>query len=128
MSEDLNAFPIPSTPSEPPRIQNAKAERSFADALREGLGFENRNLTRSEERHADWGARYWLRVCFFFFALLLNLWWDLNVRDMVLQAGRAGAGFHLSDKVLVALLTTSIANFLALLGIIARFLFHRGEE
>ena len=48
------------------------------------------------------------------------------VRDAL--ASRAGwGGFHLSDKVLIVLLTTSIANFLALLTIIARFLFH-GER
>ena len=127
MSEEKSVFPIPDPPLEPPRIVDAQAERSFGDALREGLGFENRDLTRSEERHADWGARYGLRVGFFFFALVLNLWWDLNVRDMMWQSGRLGTGFRLSDKVLVALLTTSIANFLALLTIIARFLFQKSE-
>ncbi len=130
MSEDEAAFPIPDPPSEPPRIEDAKAERSFGDALREGLGFERKELTKAAESHADWRLQYGLRLVFFGAALWVNWWWDRNVCAMVWQSGRERTGFHLSDKVLIALLTTSIANFLVLLTIIARFLFHtiRGTE
>jgi len=86
--------------------------------------FESGSLT-PQQVHADWRLRFWLRTVFFFFALLINLWWDWNVRCMMWQSGREGTGFHLSDKVIIALLTSSIANFLALLTIIANHLFQK---
>jgi hypothetical protein len=64
-----------------------------------------------------------LRIVLFIFALGINIWWDKHVLAILWQAGRVGTGFHLGDSVLIALVTTSVANFLALVGIIARDLF-----
>lgn len=74
----------------------------------------------------------WLEVIFkillFIFLLCITTWWSNHVIQIVWQAGRIGTGFHLSDTVLVALLTTSIANFLALITILAKSLFPAKEK
>jgi hypothetical protein len=68
-------------------------------------------------------------VPLFCFLLGITFWWSYNVVQMLWQAGRVGTNFHLSDTVLVALLTTSIANFLALITILTKSLFpSKGKE
>ncbi len=104
---------------------NAAGAASVRDAALELRGFSDGTLspTHDQEDHFDWTLDFWLRCLFFFFALLINVWWDYNVRQMIWQSGRTNSGFHLSDGVLIALLTTSIANFIGLLTIIANYLF-----
>ena len=104
---------------------NVAGAASVRDAALELQGFSDGTLSpvRDREDHFDWTLDFWLRLSFFLFALLINLWWDYNVRQMIWQSGRTNAGFHLSDGVLIALLTTSIANFIGLLTIIANYLF-----
>ena len=104
---------------------NVAGAASVRDAALELQGFSDGTLApvRDREDHFDWTLDFWLRLSFFLFALLINLWWDYNVRQMIWQSGRINAGFHLSDGVLIALLTTSIANFIGLLTIIANYLF-----
>ncbi len=104
---------------------NAAGAASVRDAALELQGFSDGTLSpvKDKEDHFDWTLDFWLRALFFFFALLINIWWDYNVREMIWQSGRTNAGFHLSDGVLIALLTTSIANFIGLLTIIANYLF-----
>ena len=104
---------------------NVAGAASVRDAALELQGFSDGTLspTQDKEDHFDWTLDFWLRSLFFFFALLINIWWDYNVRQMIWQSGRTNAGFHLSDGVLIALLTTSIANFIGLLTIIANYLF-----
>ena len=104
---------------------NIAGAASVRDAALELKGFSEGTLspTKDQEDHSDWTLDFWLRLSFFLFALLINIWWDYNVRQMIWQSGRANAGFHLSDGVLIALLTTSIANFIGLLTIIANYLF-----
>ena len=104
---------------------NVAGAASVRDAALELQGFSDGTLSpvRDREDHFDWTLDFWLRLSFFLFALLINLWWDYNVRQMIWQSGRVNAGFHLSDGVLIALLTTSIANFIGLLTIIANYLF-----
>jgi hypothetical protein len=63
------------------------------------------------------------RTLLFGFALGVNIWWSRHVLAMLWQSGREGTKFHLDNTVLIALVTTSIANFLALVAIIARNLF-----
>lgn len=104
-------------------LEKSDSERK---AALEQKGFDNGNLTPSPEQkddHADRSLAYWLRFGFFCFALIVNWWWDNHVVRLLWQAGRSNAGFHLSDKVLITLLTSSIANFLGLLTIIAHYLF-----
>ena len=104
---------------------NVAGAASVRDAALELQGFSDGTLspTKDQENHFDWTLDFWLRLSFFLFALLINIWWDYNVRQMIWQSGRAHAGFHLSDGVLIALLTTSVANFIGLLTIIANYLF-----
>ena len=104
---------------------NVAGAASVRDAALELQGFSDGTLSpvKDQEDHFDWTLDFWLRALFFFFALLINIWWDYNVRQMIWQSGRTNAGFHLSDGVLIALLTTSIANFIGLLTIIANYLF-----
>ena len=104
---------------------NVAGAASVRDAALELQGFSDGTLSpvKDREDHFDWTLDFWLRLSFFLFALLINLWWDYNVRQMIWQSGRDKAGFHLSDGVLIALLTTSIANFIGLLTIIANYLF-----
>jgi hypothetical protein len=73
--------------------------------------------------HYDWIMHFCLKPALFIFVLGLNIWWDINVRKMVWESGRVSSGFHLSDTALVALITTSMANFLALVAIVAKHLF-----
>jgi hypothetical protein len=73
--------------------------------------------------HYDWVLRFLLRPALFIFIVGVNAWWDWNVKNLIWQAGRANSGFHLSDSVLIALITTSMANFLAIVAIVARHLF-----
>ena len=91
-------------------------------ATKEVVGFEKDD---SEMWRGKWPRNMFhgLRFALFIFALGINIWWDNHVLDILWQAGRTGTGFHLSDSVLIALVTTSVANFLALVGIIARDLF-----
>ncbi len=104
---------------------NVAGAASVRDAALELQGFSDGTLSpvKDQEDHFDWTLDFWLRLSFFLFALLINVWWDYNVRQMIWQSGRTNAGFHLSDGVLIALLTTSIANFIGLLTIIANYLF-----
>jgi hypothetical protein len=111
--EPEQKFTVPGPPSEPlPEVLASK----------EVAGFEN------DERSMWLGKTpkvifHGFRVLLFAFALGVNFWWDRNVVAMVWQSGRAGSQYHLSDSVLVALVTTSVANFLALIFIIAKHLF-----
>lgn len=106
---------------------NVGGPASARDAALELKGFSDGTLSPNQDRedHFDWGLDFSLRLSFFLFALLLNVWWDYNVRQMIWQSGRTNSGFHLSDGVVIALLTTSIANFIGLLTIIANYLFRQ---
>jgi hypothetical protein len=64
-----------------------------------------------------------LSIALFVFVLGLNLWWDFAIAKWVRLSGTQGSNFHLSDSVLIALTTTSVANFVGLLVIVARHLF-----
>lgn len=68
-----------------------------------------------------------LKAILFVFVLSLNVYWAHQVIIMLWKSGRSGSGFHLSDSVLIALVTTSIANFIALVVIVAKHLFPSGS-
>jgi hypothetical protein len=71
----------------------------------------------------DWIMRFLLKPILFVVVLMGSAWWVWDVSQMVWQSGRSGSGFHLNDAVLIALVTTSVANFLVLVTIIANNLF-----
>jgi hypothetical protein len=76
----------------------------------------------------DWIMGFLLKPTLFIFVLMGSAWWVWDVSQMVWQAGRSNSGFHLSDSVLIALITTSVANFLALVTIIANNLFPNPKQ
>ncbi|MHB8304176.1 MAG: hypothetical protein ACYDC6_15400 [Acidobacteriaceae bacterium] len=92
-------------------------------ALRESEGFAKDS--RWALRHAswDWLLRFVLKIALFGFVIALNVWWDINVSRMLWESGHIGGPFHLNDPVLIALVTTSMANFVALIAIVAKHLF-----
>lgn len=92
-------------------------------ALRESVGFANDNKWSLSHASWDWLLRFVLKIALFGFVIALNLWWDVNVRRMIWRSGTVGSQFHLNDPVLIALVTTSMANFVALIAIVARHLF-----
>jgi len=64
-----------------------------------------------------------LKVILFVFVIILNIWWTHRVLQLVWSSADSHARFHLSDSVLIALVTTSLANFIALVVIVAKHLF-----
>jgi hypothetical protein len=76
----------------------------------------------------DWRLRRIFRIILFVFVLLINLTWSVAIIVMLWKSARIGGSFHLSDSVLVALVSTSIANFLGLVVIVARHLFPAGSS
>jgi len=102
----------------------APVSRGIDDlALRESEGFAKDSKWALSHASWDWLLRFVLKIALFGFVIALNLWWDINVRRMIWQSGTAGSHFHLNDPVLIALVTTSMANFVALIAIVARHLF-----
>jgi predicted neutral ceramidase superfamily lipid hydrolase len=76
----------------------------------------------------DWTLRRVFRISLFIFVLLINLSWSVAIIAMLWKSARIGGNFRLSDSVLVALVSTSIANFLGLVVIVARHLFPPGSS
>jgi len=76
----------------------------------------------------DWTLRRIFRIILFVFVLLINVSWSMAIIVMLWKSGKIGGYFRLSDSVLVALVSTSIANFLGLVVIVARHLFPSGSS
>jgi hypothetical protein len=55
--------------------------------------------------------------------VLINIYWAHQVVSMLWKSGNHNSGFHLDNSVQIALVTTSIANFLALVIVVAKHLF-----
>ncbi len=81
-------------------------------------------------RHARW--RSWrdlsLSYVLFAFVLIINICWETCVIKWIKLSGTKDAAFHLSDNVLIALATTSVANFIGLVAIVAKHLFPEIKE
>ena len=91
-------------------------------ALKEVLGFnkDERGMSLGKWPHYLFHA---YRTLLFIFVLGINIWWDHHIIAFIRDSGRITSGFHLDNSVLISLVTTSVANFLALVAIIARNLF-----
>jgi hypothetical protein len=111
---------------EPPSFTEdttAKVE-SLTQALEEQKGNETGTLEdRARRGRLEWNLRFVLKILLFTFVIALNVWWDTRVADWVWFSGYAKGNFKLSDGVLIALVSTSTANFLALILIVAKHLF-----
>lgn len=120
--KSLEAFDIPE-----PRVKKlelyAADGLSLMDAVQEVRGFqsgEKATLTRS---WWDWIQVHLLKWVLFVFVVLINIWWTNNVLKMVWMSGSKDSYFHLDDAVLIALVTSSIGAFLALVLAVAKNLF-----
>jgi len=115
-------FPIPPPPSDLPAGDVASLALAFKEATSISKGTLEEE-TRLKRDWRDWNLRFWLKILLFVFVCALNVWWDSRVAAWIWYSGYVGGHFHLSDTVLVALATTSTANFLALILIVAKHLF-----
>jgi hypothetical protein len=102
---------------EPLQIVNAV---SYFEAIKEQIGFLS---GKQSELAWDWRQKHIFKWALFIFVLGISAWWSISVLRMVWKSGTAGSTFHLSDSVLITLVSTSIANFLGLVVIVARHLF-----
>lgn len=114
------SFPIPAPDIVERQITNAGDPSVYA-AVQElttfATGWDKSRIRR------DWWLRTIFKVLLFGFVVVLNGWWAWRVMGIVKESGTASSGFHLDNSVLIALVTTSIANFIALVAIVARHLF-----
>jgi hypothetical protein len=122
----------PNKPHEPFKIPEPKIEKlevsladslSLADAAQEYRGFQSRDRSSLTRSWWDWIQVHLLKWILFGFVLAINMWWTNNILKMVWLSGSKGSYFHLDNNVLIALVSTSIANFLALVIIVAKSLF-----
>ena len=113
-------FPIPKP--EKPDLSRPINQASLSESLSEQDQLAEPWSPKWRGRY-DWAMRFALRPLLFLIVVVLNIWWDVNIRDMIWQSGRASTGFHLENSVIIALATTSMANFLGLIIIIAKHLF-----
>ncbi len=76
-------------------------------------------------RHAKWRSIRDLSLSYvlFCFVLGINIYWDLHVVHWIGRSGAKSSDFQLHDNVLIALATTSVANFIGLVAIVAKHLF-----
>ncbi len=105
--------PNPNDPIDRISLSNAESEKSVFDS----------SFSPQFHDHYDWVLRFILRPALFVFIVGVNAWWDWNVKNLIWAAGQVRSGFHLDNAVLIALITTSMANFLAIVAIVARHLF-----
>lgn len=96
---------------------------SLVDAYREQAGFSSGKEDDLNQKSRDWRQRYLLKWVICFFVVGINIWWPWTVLRMIWSSGTSGSTFHLDDSVLIALISTSVANFLGLLVIVVRHLF-----
>jgi hypothetical protein len=64
-----------------------------------------------------------LKVSLFIFVIVMNIWWTHRVLQLIWESADSKSDYHLANSVLIALVTTSLANFLALVAIVAKHLF-----
>jgi hypothetical protein len=118
----------PTPPIPKPRIEEI-AEVSTAnavsqiEALKEQVGFSSGKESELKQKSLDWVQKYLFKWFLFLFVVGISAWWSISVLRIVWKSGTSGSSFHLSDSVLIALVSTSIANFLGLVVIVARHLF-----
>ncbi len=119
---DDSRYPIPDPGT--PDLTRPLNQISFGEALSEQGQMSATWSPKWREKY-DWAMRFTLRPLLFLMVVMLNIWWDINVSRIVWRTGEGR--LHLDKTVLVALVTTSMANFIALVVIIAKHLFPRDK-
>lgn len=102
-------------------------QRELWEAFQELTRYDAGDLDKQHE-HREWLQKYWLKLVLFIVAVVLNFAWDGFIIWMLIKSGIRDSWFHLSDSVLITLASTSTANFLALVMIIAKNLFPQGKS
>jgi hypothetical protein len=120
--EAKKSFNIP-----PPRIEElevSKADRnSLAGAVQELRGYDSGHKSALTRSWWDWIQVHLLKWILFGFVVGINIWWTKNILRILWLSGSEGSHFHMDNNVLIALVSTSIANFLALVLVVAKNLF-----
>jgi hypothetical protein len=111
-----------------PRIEKLEVSvadsLSFADAAKEVSAFsKSRGGWWLRSPQYDWLLNFVLKLLLFIVVISMNIWWTHRVLQLVWQSASMTSQYHLANSVLIALVTTSLANFLALVAIVAKHLF-----
>lgn len=119
------ALEIPEPSRDPALSPGKSAVPSLRVATRELFAFteDTEEAWKRQTARRDWSLRRTLKIILFLFVIAINIWWTWTITRMLWHSGMTGSTFRLSDSVLIALVSTSIANFLALVVIIAKHLF-----
>jgi hypothetical protein len=125
-NESQEPFKIPEPKIDPALAPSIAESFSLVEATREAEGFASGKTSDLKQRTWDWRLGFVLKVLLFMFVLAVNGWWIWEVLRMLWRSGSVGSNFHLDDSVLIALVSTSIANFLALVIVVAKHLFPSG--
>jgi len=96
---------------------------SLVEAAAELRGYALKKKSALTRSWWDWIQAHLLKWTLFAFVIWINIWWTKNVLKMVWLSGSKGSYFHLDNNVLIALVSTSIASFLALVIVVAKNLF-----
>src|SRR5258708_11258941 len=124
--------PPSETPKESFKIPESRIERlevsaadalSMTEAVEEVRGYASGKKSSLTRPWWDWIQSHLLKYVLFGFVILINIWWTRNILKMVWLSGSNGSYFHLDNGLLIALVSTSIANFLALVIVVAKNLF-----
>lgn len=78
---------------------------------------------RLRSTRRNWWVNVTLKVLLFTIVIFLNFWWTHRVLQLLWNSADSKSQYHLDNSVLIALVTTSLANFLALVIIVAKNLF-----
>jgi len=118
VAED-SELPIPE-----PQIPETTSPLGFV-SLREAEAEQNQLASRwfspKTRETYDWAMTFVLKPVLFVIVVLLSWWWSVNVSKLVWASGKGW--ISLDKSVLVALVTTSVGNFITVVIIIAKNLF-----
>ena len=113
MADETQPNPI-KLPNEPVEVDDL--------AVKEGEAFSEGKFAEFAFKW-EWAFRLVFKIVLFGFVLGINIWWTNNVIKILWRSGLLKGDFHLDNTVLIALATTSVAAFLALVTVVARHLF-----
>ena len=116
MAENFSGIPEPEKPH---------PDRPIDEQLLVRGALESRDLSArfspAVRESYDWWMRFVLKPVLFITIVGLSWWWSVNVSKLVWASGKGW--ISLDKTVLIALVTTSVGNFIALIVIIAKHLF-----
>ncbi len=116
---DDSELPIP--PPRKPEVNTPLGVASLREAEAEQKQLGNRWSSPKTRETYDWAMTFLLKPVLFAIVVGLSWWWSVNVSKLVWASGK---GWIALDKsVLVALVTTSVGNFITVVVIIAKNLF-----